>query len=192
MKKLSRELGMSFTAKDEFGMLRLLLDFRLFKKGRSKKISGILKEKSPMMEEDLRIFDYAYTIRTGKSSRTFRQTVFFIQSKELGLPHLYLRPENFFHKIGNFLGVQDINFKAFPEFSQQYWLVGEEEDRIRQSMQPEILHFFSIEKDWCLEGLNYYLILYKKNQLIQPGRIGQFFETGKELVYLLKEKNDFV
>ena len=77
LKRIAKELGLSFTPKDEFGLINLLKDFKLFRRGGRKRITNILEEKSDLLEATFKIFDYKYTISTGKSSRTFRQTVFF-------------------------------------------------------------------------------------------------------------------
>jgi len=179
LKNLALEMDMSFSEKDEWGLLNLLKGFRLFHGG---DINNILKEKEGFYDADIRIFDYHYTTGSGKSSTTYEQTVFFIQTKKLNLPELYLQPEHFFHRIGNYFGIEDIDFQEHPKFSKQYWLKGNDEARIRQEMNEEVLHFFTIEKDWSLEGVNYYMILYKEDKLLLPEEIKKLYGKGKELV----------
>ena len=182
LRNLAKEMNLTFSEKDEFGLINLLKDFQLFKTGGRKKVYNILREESDFHQTDIRVFDYKYTISTGKSSKTYRQTVFFMQSKRLDLPQFFMKPEHFFHRIGKFLGFDDIDFEEFPQFSQQYWLKGESESRIRESMNEELLHFFTIEKNWSLEGINYYLIFYKKSQLLAREKIKDFHEKGKKIV----------
>jgi len=187
VEKIAKHLGLSFTPKDEFGLINLLKDFKLFRRGGRKRITNIMGEKSDLLEADFSVFDYRYTISTGKSSRTFRQTVFFVQSKQLGLPQFYMKPEHFFHKIGNYLGIEDIDFEAFPQFSDQYWLKGKDEAAIRESMKEEILRFFTIEKYWNLEAINYYLIFYSKNRLFFGEQLEMLYEKGKQIVEMFSE-----
>ena len=184
MKDVAKKLGLSYDRGDDFGLINLLKDFKLFSRGRRKKITNILGEKTEWKETDFRLFDYKYTIKTGKHSKTFRQTVFFVQSKKLGLPQFYMKPEHFFNKIGHYLGIEDIDFEEFPEFSNQYWLKGEDEGQIRQTMSDDVLHFFTIEKDWSLEGINYYLIFYKKNEILPNTDLVDFYQKGKAIVDL--------
>ncbi len=188
LKFLAERLNMTYSAQDEFGMLRLLKDFRLFKKGFSKKITNILQEKEEFLTSDIRIFDYQYTQRYGKTTKTYKQTVFFIQSKALDLPKFYMEPEYFFHRIANFFGINDIDFEAYPEFSKQYLLKSKDEDRLRSKMSEEVLHYFTIEKDWCLEGINYYLILYIEEGVFLSKDIPYLYNKGKEIVELFSEK----
>lgn len=185
MKRVAYDLDTKFQEKDEWGLIGLLKGFKLFRRGMRKKVTNILHKQETMLQMETRVFDYAYTISTGKSSRTFQQTVFFVESKSLGLPEFLMKPENFFHKIGTFLGMQDIDFEEYPEFSDQYLLKGEDEDYIRATMTDPVLKFFTVEKNWTLEGVNYYLVLYQNNVLLPANRIKRFYHKGIEIADLL-------
>ncbi len=181
------ELEMDFEEKDEFGMIALLRDFKLFRIGGRKTISNILTKTSSLMEEKINVFDYRYTISTGKSSHTYHQSVFFIQSKQLAMPQMLLKPEHFFHKIGAWLGMQDIDFEEHPEFSDRYLLQGEDEDRIRRTMSNEaVMRFFTVEKNWHLESIGFFLILYQDKKLIMPSHIKTLYGKGMKLYEQLK------
>jgi len=188
LKVVANQLNMDYSATDDFGMINLLKDFKLFRKGFSKKITNILQEKDEFLASDIRIFDYQYAQRYGKTTKTYKQTVFFIQSKALDLPKFYMEPEYFFHRIANFFGINDIDFEAYPEFSKQYLLKSKEEHRLRNKLNEEVLHYFTIEKDWCLEGLNYYLILYIEEGVFLAKDIPYLYEKGKEIVGLFTPK----
>ena len=85
-KELAYKLDMDFQEKDEWGLLSQLKDFKLFRKGHSRKISRILEKKDGLGERTARIFDYRFIVGAGNSTRIFRQTVFFVESQKLGLP----------------------------------------------------------------------------------------------------------
>lgn len=181
------DLGMNFQTKDEWGLLGLLKDFHLFKQGSRKRIESVIQHKDGMLESELHIFDYQYTISTGKTSATYKQTVFFMQSKKLGLPQFLMKPEHFFNKVGEWLNLnKDIDFVEFPKFSDQYWLKSDNEDYLRASVNDTFLKFFTIEKDWHLEGLNYYLIFYKNHKLLLPQQIKDFYKKGMKICEMLQ------
>jgi hypothetical protein len=142
------------------------------------------------MEDRFHVFDYRYTISTGKSARTFKQTVLFINSKHLSMPEMLMKPEYFFNKIGNWLGLQqDIDFEEHKVFSDNYLLQGEDEPRIRRTMdQEDVLRFFTIEKDWHLESVGFFMIFYQHDRLILPNEIKHLFERGMLLFDSFKEK----
>ncbi len=187
LKYAAHNLGMRFFEKDEKGLLPFLNHFRLFKVGHSKAIVNLMHKKDEWMISDINIFDYRYKITVNKSVKTYWQTVFFINSKELGLPDFYMKPEHFLHKAAAFLGWEDINFEAYPKFSKQYYLKGEDEYYIRAVMSDEVLKLFTIEKEWHLEAVNYFLILYKRNQLLRGEQIKDFYEKGMKICEMLKQ-----
>lgn len=185
MSKIAFDLGMEFHQRDQWSMLSLLKGFQLFRQGRARRITNIMHQRDEFLNVETYIFDY-YSVRgRGKHRKATNQTVFFIQSKSLGLPEFLMKPENFFHKIGAYLGMQDIDFEEFPVFSENYLLKGKDEDYIRATMNEEVLRFFSVEKDWSLEGVNYFLIFYQKKRLIPPQKIKHFFKKGMELHRML-------
>ncbi len=183
LRHTAHELGMEFTQQDDYGMIALLRDFHLMGKGNRKEITNLMTYTSPMMEDRFHIFDYRYTISTGKSSHTYAQSVMFINSKRLAMPEMLMKPEHFFHRLGTWLGLeQDIDFEEHPQFSENYLLQGEDEARVRRTMnQDEVIRFFTIEKDWCLESVGFFLIFYKDDHLIQPHEIKRLHERGMML-----------
>lgn len=186
LQAVAQKMGMRFEEEDPWGFDGLLSEFQLFKRGRRRKYFHLMHSSDDLLETDVRIFDYRFVTGGNNARKTHLQTVFFIQSKKLGLPHFLMKPERFFHQIGTFLGMQDIDFEAFPKFSSQYLLQGKDEDYIRASFKNDVLRFFSIEKGWSLEGLNYYLVFYKKDQLLLPSTIAEFYKKGMQLHQLLQ------
>ncbi|MDV7396619.1 hypothetical protein RZS08_34805, partial [Arthrospira platensis SPKY1] len=77
MQNVALQLGMKYQAADEWGVYRLLKDFRLFRRGGQRKITNLLSQREGWLESEAYIFDYRYVISTGKSSRVYKQTVFF-------------------------------------------------------------------------------------------------------------------
>ncbi len=187
MRETAQRLGMDFQETDEYGLIAMMKEFKLFKRGYGKKITNIISNKRDIEHADFRIFDYKYVIGGGNSTRAIHQTVFYVHSKKLNLPHLLLKPEGFFSRVNEYFGSQDIDFQAFPVFSKQYTLQGDE-PQVRDVMKDHILHFFTIEKDWSLEGLNYLLILYIKNQRFSPEQIEGFYQKGLEVFQLFAEE----
>lgn len=188
--EVAYRLGVDFTPEDEWRFMNLLTDFKIFKRGHRRSITNIFRSRDEFLETDLRIFDYQYTISSGKSHHRYRQTVFFADSRKLGLPEFRMKPENFFHKIGSLLGFEDINFENYPEFSNQYYLKSTDEEYLRATMHDGILRFFSKEKGWRLEGINYYLIFYRHNVLMPPEKIKQFYDKGMQVFDLFRNDKE--
>src|SRR5688500_6595166 len=95
----AKKLSWAFKDEDEWGIIKLMLDFKLFKRGHRRKICPIIILDEGDLEYSC-VFDYSYTISSNNSSRTYRQTVFFRYSKALALPHFVMMPEKWYHRLG--------------------------------------------------------------------------------------------
>ena len=168
-------------AEDEWGMIKWLLDFKLFKKGNRRKVCPLIILKNDDLEFTS-VFDYAYTISSQNSSRTFRQTVFFRYSKSLALPHFMMIPEKWFHRMGTYFGMQDIDFVQYPNFSHNYLLQGKDEEYIRYHFDhPELISYFDKQGFYSLEGMNYLMILYIHNMVLPKEQMLQLVNIGNRI-----------
>lgn len=184
LERIADQLGMTFREEDRWGLHSLLRDFHLFRQGRWRQITNMLYRSDPMLQTEFYLFDYKFRRGKGRAG-DHRQTVFFAHSRLLALPVFSMRPEGLFEKIGQLIGIEDIDFEEFPEFSRQYYLRGDDPDYIRASMNDRVLHYFSREKNWYMEGVNYYLVLYRMNKLLPPGEIRRFFHKSLEIFHML-------
>lgn len=188
LQSIAQSLHMDFSADDSLQILNLLKDFKLFGIGHSKKIKNLLWEYD--IEGDLKsyIFDYQYTVSAGNSHHIHRRTVFFFYSKKLGLPDFRLQPEKFFHRIAGWLGWEDIDFVEHEVFSRQYHLKGNDEELIRDTFTDDVCHYFQFQKNWCVEGLNYFLIVYRNENRLPVERIKEYYQIAREIYHILKDK----
>lgn len=189
LQQLAHQLELDYQAEDVYNLTAQLSDFRLFRKGGSKRVYHILRKQDELMAFDVRIFDYRYLRYAGKRMKRHEQTVFFLHSTQLGLPEIWMQPENILHKIGELLGMEDIDFVRFPKFSGQYRLTGDDEDFVRHHFTDEVLNYFTLEKGWYMEGVGYYLVLYKKDRVLSPKEIGRFYQQGMEVFRMLSDKD---
>lgn len=180
---------MQYLDKDEFGTKAYLKGFELFKYGNGK-IRNLCQQKSSSLDTEINVFDYSYAISTGKSSVKYDQTVFFVNSKKLGLPQFYMKPEHMGHRIAAFLGWEDIDFEKYPSFSEKYHLSGENEDFIRHAFNDYVLKFFSTTSGWTIEAVNYYLIFYSHNTLVPENVMYDFYRLGMGIFDLFTKKID--
>ena len=191
MKSLAYRLGMKFYGNDDYGLRKQLGAFQLFKTGHSRKIKNLMVMDDGNLQSRYAVFDYFYTIQTGKSSVTYAQTVFFMDSKQLGLPQFIIKPEHFFHRIGKALGlVKDIEFEDHPEFSSQFLIQSEFPEMVKDLVSEEVMRMMTIEKKWTLEGINYLVILYRRHKKLKLNEIESFHELGKSIVAGLQEGKD--
>lgn len=186
LRKIARQLDLEYQPEDNYDLTEQLGDFRLFRRGGRKRITNVLRHQEDLMSFDIRMFDYRYLKWNGSKMQPYQQTVFYLESTQLGLPELWLQPETLFHKLGELFGRGDIDFVRFPSFSGQYRLTGEDEAYIRHHFTDQLLNYFTVEKGWSLEGVGYFMILYRKERLMAPEHMAAFYKRGLELFRMLK------
>lgn len=103
--------------------------FALASRGRNGQISNVIVADSGELR--MVIFDFKFTTGSGKNKTTHRQTVVQIHNEALSLPAFTIGPESFMHRLGNFLGIDDIDFAEDEEFSNRFLLNGDDEQAVR-------------------------------------------------------------
>ncbi len=185
---LSAKHDMVFLDKDEFGTLSYLKAFKLFNDNNGE-LYNFCQKKSADLSEEICIFDYKYSDAASDYSITYKQTVFFVNSKILGLPEFKMRPEHLGDKIAAYFGYDDINFETYPGFSEKYHLSGKDEYFIRYHFDDKVLRFFSKTHGWSIEAVNYFLIFYAHNHIIPNDTLFDFFKLSLGIYDLFKSNN---
>ena len=184
---LALKYGFEFRRKADAGLINSLSPFALFNKGRGKKAYNQLNMKKD--NNTWTIFDYKYTVGSGKNSSTYNQSVAYIKIPDLKLPCFSLTPESFFHKIGDMFGYSDIDFNDHPVFSDKYFLKGPKEDEIRDLFSSEILTYF--EKHllkWNVEGLGDKMVMHQSSKRIKPVELSDFVRQADEIISVFVKK----
>ncbi len=184
MRVVAAEIGLPFYAQGDASLIHELSHFPLFSEGRSKKIKNMLHGETSDVE--VGVFDYRYTVQSGKHSHTYKQTVAYFRSPELDCSEFALRPESLFNKIGRVFGFQDIDFESHPRFSSSYLLRGGSEYRIRKLFTDEVLAFFENEPGLSVEGCSQRIIIYRAAKRVKPEEIRSFFEEMFRVYTLFK------
>ncbi len=184
MRSLAATMNFTFAEKPDKALRERLLHFHLFSQGHSTKIRNVLTGRAGEM--DVRVFDYRYTTGGGKNSSTWRQTVMLCESAQMSLPKFALRPEHFFHKIGQVFGYQDIDFDNHPDFSKRYLLKGDDEREIRKLFDTDTLSFYESHGKLSTEAAGHQLIHYHANKRISPEKLSEFIREGVGVLTLLR------
>jgi hypothetical protein len=111
MQAAAQQIGFNFFGNDQTRTISVRT--ALFRRGGASRFRNIMNGSHAGFEVSL--FDYSYTISTGRSSSTFTQTVAaFIQG--LPLPLFDLHREGFLDRIGDMFVHNDIDFESNPSF----------------------------------------------------------------------------
>ncbi|MEL6923299.1 MAG: hypothetical protein AAFO94_04560 [Bacteroidota bacterium] len=183
LERVARQLKLDYTQFDEHDTKGFIEDFQLYK--RRGRIEGVVR-KEVFGAYSVCIFDYYYGRPSPNDAMT---TAFFIHCKELALPEFLMEPERFFHQVAEIMGRKDFDFEAYPVFSEQYYLGGKEEEQIREVFRHKLLRRFSLEQDYTLEGINYYLLFYRLEKLLDYKQMIRFYRAGMSVYKELKKRS---
>lgn len=174
------ELGFDFLPAGDPELLEDLAARHLFSQGRSRKAANLLRGKTGDLE--VSVFDYQYTVGSGKSSQTHFTTVFCARAADLSLPDFTLRPQGFWHKIGALFGSWDIDFDSHPGFSKAYLLRGPDEDAVRDLFTEPVLDYFEDRPGQHVEGTANAVIVYRFGARLAPDAVRDFLRDGFEVL----------
>lgn len=102
------------------------------------------------------------------------------------IPKFVLDSEGVFDKIFGrvmaFSGQKDINFKAFPKFSNQFVLLGKNEQGIREFFKPELIAFLENEVIYHIESNGEALLIFRSFNVAKSQHIQQMARFSNQLV----------
>ena len=165
--------------------LGITVPFQLLSLGRSKEISNVVV--ADTQDTVAVMFDYKYVTGGGKNSATHRLSVVFFSSKLLNTPDFTMRPERWFHRLGQVFGIKDINFQSHPVFSSQFLLQASDENAIRSWMSMNRLTALEKHKDTCIESMGSQCLIYKTMQ-VQPRNLRAWLEEAFTIFSILSNE----
>ena len=133
----------------------------------------------------LRFFDFADSEDSGETDITANFTLAFFDAGKVVFPTFELKPENLITRIGELAGVEDINFTGFPEFSKNYKLNADSEERVRAFLNPDVLGWLGRNPGFRVQARGRYLAAYIKTGALPVDDYPNFIECSKYLVSLL-------
>jgi len=142
----------------EAGLSEELTGLPLFTHGRAPRVRNVVRGRTP--EGELLLFDFRYTVQSGKHTTTIEQTVVAFE-RPAALPAFELRPEGVFARIGQAFGATDIDFDSNPEFSKKYQLRGQDPDAVRRLFEREAVPCLAQTSGWSVEGARHWLIVFR-------------------------------
>ena len=183
---IAAELNLEFSPVGEESLKVQLGEFPLLNKGRKGQLTNVCVGGTD--EVELWIFDYRYITGFGRSRRVHKQTVVAMQSALLNLPEFRMRPERMFDRVGQMLGLQDIDFEEHLAFSQQFVLQSDRAEQTREFFDSTLLDFFATRSGWSFETQSGSFIVYRPRTLVEPTEFKSVFEDGFGCFTALRER----
>lgn len=153
------------------------LDTELFGKGHGRQVKNIMMGTGGGLR--ISLFDYAYTIGSGKNSQTYRQSVASFSKDGASLPDFALRPANVLDKAWDAVAHKNIHFESAPEFARRYVLRGALPERVQELFTPGLISFaegLDARKKWHIEGAADTLVVYRLSKKVAPEKLREFLD----------------
>jgi hypothetical protein len=171
--------GFKFAPQQPDGERRFRDVFDVFRKGGSDSWRNTItgeRNGIPFMA-----FEYHWTEGGGKSRHDETRCGMIWESDDVSFPKFALVPEGWFSKIGEFFGMQDIDFPESPEFSDSYRLSGPSESGIRDLFTPDIRQFFAAMPPQRVVGGGRFLIWWFESNLPSAKDLDEWLERGDQV-----------
>lgn len=183
-----RQISMSVIAED-FNMnyspgkhreREFLNSFLFFK---TKQINIIYNQLSGS-DESLRIFDMEFSEGEFIAKEVVRVTMLHLKLP-FEIPSFTLDREGFWEKVYAIAGFKDIKIEGHDDFSNRFYLIGENEEAIKSFFSDDIVLFFESNPYYHIESNGTDLIMFGKERLAGVKEIKALLDYGRRLKHIL-------
>lgn len=144
--------ALSFSAANDHGMENRLPNFQCLHQGSNRYAYNVME--GMWGQRQILAFDYHYeTHSTGPKGQTQTHHYYFsavVLSSAVPLKPLFLRPENFFDKIGEFFGFDDIDFES-AEFSRKFYAKSPDKKWAYDVIHPRTMEFLLTSPQFAIQ-----------------------------------------
>lgn len=172
---LAEDYGLRYVSKKEKNV-SFLDRFLFFKTKHVNHINNQLCSEN----EELTMFDIEFSEGEFIAKEVVRSTMLYIQL-DTNIPEFTLDREGFLEKVYAFAGFKDIPIQDHDDFSKRFYLLGEDEQAIKQYFNDDITHFFESNPYYHVESNGKALLVFSKERHASIKEIKALFDFGKRL-----------
>ncbi|MEC8324031.1 MAG: SulP family inorganic anion transporter [Bacteroidota bacterium] len=190
LRNLATEKGYKYNSKIDWNTI-YLKKFHFFEirpiERKYNCLTGVYKD----LEVSWEIADITFNEGQAFTAETFNMTVMVLKLNKK-IPVFTMEKEGvlgkIFDRVMAFTGYKDIDFEMYPDFSNKFLLMGDNESEIRSFFTDDIIRFFENNHIYHLESNGEALIIFDKIKLARTDETTAFIKYGKELSTLLNTK----
>lgn len=125
------------------------------------------------------VADLKISSHSSENNSETRQTIAYFAASDLPFPEFTLRPQGRLLKVfSNLVWNTDINFDAYPEFSEQYHLSGSNPDAIRQLFTHAVLEHLTSQPGWQIQARENRLLMFRPRGQCSPAKLADFMNEA--------------
>lgn len=134
--------------------------------------------------EALTLFDIEFSEGEFIAKEVVRSTMLYIDLNK-DIPEFTLDREGFLEKIYAFAGFKDIPIQNHNDFSNRFYLLGEDETKIKALFNDDVTHFFESNPYYHIESNGSSLLIFGRERQASIKEIKALFDFGKRLKEVL-------
>jgi MFS superfamily sulfate permease-like transporter len=175
IEELAKDYHLNYVSKKERDT-HFLDSFLFF---RTKKINYIYNQLANN-NEILNAFDIEFSEGEFIAKEVIRSTMLHIKLDKV-IPEFTLDREGFLEKVYAFAGFKDIPIENHTDFSNRFYLLGEDARAIQAFFTDEITHFFESNPYYHVESNGHDLLVFGRERLASIKEIKALYDFGKRL-----------
>ena len=131
------------------------------------------------------LFDLSYGEGAFIAREDLKST--FLQlNTPIQIPVFIIDKENLMSSLYGLSGLQDIDFKSHPEFSNRFFLSGEDKKAVRSFFNEDLIFFFESHPTYYVESSGKSVLIRGKERLASIQEIKQILAFSEEFVSLIE------
>lgn len=175
MESLAQDYKYNYSAQKEKDV-SFLNNFRFFNTKNINHIYNKLAHKARAIE----LFDIEFSEGEFIAKEVVRSTMLHIKLDQK-IPEFTLDREGFLEKVSAFAGFKDIDIENHDDFSDRFYLLGENRQEISSFFNDDVTHFFESNPYYHVESNGDALLIFGKERLASIKEIKALFDFGKRL-----------
>jgi MFS superfamily sulfate permease-like transporter len=175
IEELTTDFDLNYDSKKERDTL-FLNNFLFF---RTKQINYIYNQ-IHNKDNSLNLFDIEFSEGEFIAKEVVRSTMLHIKLDK-DIPEFTLDQEGFLEKVYAFAGFKDIPIKNHTDFSNRFYLLGEDTEAIQRFFTDQITHFFESNPYYHIESNGKDLLIFGRERLASIKEIKALYDFGKRL-----------
>ncbi|TGV00534.1 SulP family inorganic anion transporter [Flavivirga rizhaonensis] len=128
----------------------------------------------------INLFDIEFSEGEFIAKEVIRSTMLHIKL-DCPIPEFTLDREGFLEKVYSFAGFKDIPIQNHSDFSNRFYLLGDNEEAITAFFDDDLVHFFESNPYYHIESNGESLLIFGKERLASIKEIKALFDFGKRL-----------
>ena len=187
LRNLATERDFQFSSKVDWNTI-YLRKFHFFEIRPIERKYNVLRGSFEELDVSWEIADVTFNEGQAFTAETFNTTLMLVRLNKK-IPVFTMEKEGVFEKMFDrvmaFTGYKDIDFEMYPDFSNKFLLMGNEESEIRSFFTDGVVRFFENHHIFHLESNGEALLIFDKIKLARTDETVGLIDYGRELVRLL-------